>query len=253
MNIDGSGQTNLTQTSAEEHDPRWSPDGSKLAFTGGDGSLYIMDASGANQRSLGTPVNQDWAWSPDGTKIAFAARNTFNNGIARIYSVAVDGSSQNILIESASNSLIGYVAWSPDGSQIAYGNGSTIYKVSVNGGNEIKLTPDYNPLTMIVYTEGEPIWSPDGTKLIFSSNRRVNGKDEKGLFVMNSDGSNQTLLLSQPYIPGGALKWSTDGLKIAYLLKANTGKTYIHIMNPDGTGDVQLPTAMTSSNFSWFH
>jgi len=254
MNIDGSGKKNLTQSSGAEGDPLWSPDGSKIAFIGNDDSIYIMDADGTNRVSLGTPVNQAWAWSPDGTKIAFATRNIFNNGIARIHTVAVDGSGQNIVIESASNSTINYVAVSPDSSQIAYGNGTSIYKVSVNGGTEIKLTPDYNPPSFTVYVEGDPTWSADGTKLIFVSDRSVNYKSEKGLFVMNSDGSNQTLLVSQPYIPGGALKWSTDGLKIAYLLKDHiTFKTQIHLMNVDGTGDIQLSPIVAASNFSWFH
>src|SRR5687768_14090013 len=60
--------------------PRWSPDGSQLAFLsdrdGGAPQLYVMPASGGEGRKL-TSLEKGAgaaAWSPDGTQIAFAAR-----------------------------------------------------------------------------------------------------------------------------------------------------------------------------------
>ncbi len=51
INTDGSGMMNLTRNPADDYSPRWSPDGSQVAFqTDRDGNweIYRMDADGAN-------------------------------------------------------------------------------------------------------------------------------------------------------------------------------------------------------------
>ena len=76
MNPDGSGQVNLTNTSATEHDPNWSPDGSKIVFKDGTRGFFVMNADGSGVTDLGSGPTPDFypAWSPDGTKIAFSAQ-----------------------------------------------------------------------------------------------------------------------------------------------------------------------------------
>lgn len=66
---------------------------------------------------------------------------------------------------------------SPNGNEIAFTYKGDIYKVGVNGGSAIRLTsqPSY---------ESNPIWSPDGTKIAFASDRN-GGRD---LFIMPSNG-----------------------------------------------------------------
>ena len=52
MNADGSDQTNLTNSAAEDFYPAWSPDGTSIAFQSGpsgNGDIWIMDADGKNQ------------------------------------------------------------------------------------------------------------------------------------------------------------------------------------------------------------
>ena len=66
---------------------------------------------------------------------------------------------------------------SPDGSQIAFTYKGDIYKVAANGGKAVRLTsqPSY---------ESAPVWSPDGKKIAFASDR--NGGSD--VFIMDADG-----------------------------------------------------------------
>jgi dipeptidyl aminopeptidase/acylaminoacyl peptidase len=78
MNPDGSGQTNLTNDPAEDTDPVWSPDGTRIAFvkaSEGHRNIYVMNADGSGQTNLTPgPVTTGQAnegtnptWSPDGS------------------------------------------------------------------------------------------------------------------------------------------------------------------------------------------
>jgi Tol biopolymer transport system component len=99
---------------------------------------------------------------------------------------------------------------------------------------------------LINLTNGEPIegnaaprWSPDGTHLLFCSNR--DGDTE--LFIMDPNGENQVQLTNNGWTDNSA-SWSPDGRKIAY---ANSLTNYpqIHVMNRDGSYDFALTSSLT--------
>jgi TolB protein len=77
-----------------------------------------------------------------------------------------------------------------------------------------------------------PSWSPDGTRILFTSNR--DGDDE--LFVMDADGRNVRQLTRnrrQDQTP----QWSPDSEWIAFASdRARRGEPEIHVMRADGTG-----------------
>jgi len=57
MNADGSNQVDLTNTSANDIEPSWSPNGAKIAFVSygdhtGTGSVYVMNSNGTGQQRL---------------------------------------------------------------------------------------------------------------------------------------------------------------------------------------------------------
>ncbi len=79
MNADGTDQTRLTSTTANESNPRFSPNGEKLAFDKatppGTADLYLMNPDGTDQTRLTSdPGSEEFpAFSPDGEQLAFAS------------------------------------------------------------------------------------------------------------------------------------------------------------------------------------
>jgi len=149
MNSDGSGQRNLTNNSAGDSQPAWSPDGTKIAFTRGE--IFVMNADGSGQTGLGA-VGEDPAWSPDGTKIAFA-------GGGEIFVMNADGSNQTWLAEGSTPT------WSPDGTKIAFGRwvgeSTEIVAMNTDGSGQTVLTSDFFCII------SDPAWSPDGEMIAF--------------------------------------------------------------------------------------
>jgi len=93
MNADGSDPRRLTDNSADDWSPAWSPDGMQIAFTSardGNYEIYVMDADGSNQRRLSDSDDFDWGpdWSPDSTQIAFTSNR---DGRDEIYVMNSDG------------------------------------------------------------------------------------------------------------------------------------------------------------------
>jgi hypothetical protein len=110
VNVDGTGQTQLTNTADEyEFAPNYSPDGSKVIYSKADSSfeivdLWTMNADGSSEAQL-TDLG-GWAseptWSPDGTKIAFT-RDSDGMGSASqdLVTASADGSNVQPLHASA--------------------------------------------------------------------------------------------------------------------------------------------------------
>jgi Tol biopolymer transport system component len=79
VNADGSGQTNLTNNTANDATADWSPDGTKITFgsyrdNSSQDEMYVMNADGTGQAQLFDSNSTDegsQAWSPDGTKLVF--------------------------------------------------------------------------------------------------------------------------------------------------------------------------------------
>ena len=78
MNSDGSNPTKLTKLGAKSKYPRWSPDGSRIAFEtdwGGNEDIYVMRADGGALTNVTNHPGRERnaAWSPDGARIVFAS------------------------------------------------------------------------------------------------------------------------------------------------------------------------------------
>ena len=75
------------------------------------------------------------------------------------------------------------------------------------------------------------VWSPDGSKVAFLSNRDGNFE----IYVMNADGSNEINLTQHPGYDVDP-SWSPDGRKLAFQRDRSTPRWAFFVMNADGTG-----------------
>ena len=132
---------------------------------------------------------------------------------------------------------------SPDGTKIAFysdrdGN-DEVYVMNADGSHQRNLsnnTAPGNNLGVTKYLDRFPSWSPNGTKIAFSSGR-VNDAKGEGIWVMNADGSNQTELFNSA-VNDTQPSWSPDGSKIVFQYGED-----LYVMNADGSS----PLALTSN------
>ena len=148
MNSDGSNQTRLTNTIAEELEPSLSADGSRIAFVSaiggnlGNHQIYVMNSDGTNQTRLTNNTTNDFyqSFSPDGSKIIFSSNRD-------IFVMNPDGTNQISLTNNQQTNhpwIAVYPTFSPDGSKIAYqrsvGRKYEIYVMNSDGTNQTRLT-----------------------------------------------------------------------------------------------------------------
>ena len=76
VRTDGTGDRQLTRSESQDVDPRWSPDGKRIAFLSdrdGKNAIWLIDPDGGEPRKLTNepaPI-REFIWSPDGKSIAF--------------------------------------------------------------------------------------------------------------------------------------------------------------------------------------
>jgi Tol biopolymer transport system component len=239
ISIDGTGEQQLTNSPADEYDPAWSPDGSKIAFVrndGGNRDIWVMNPDGSGQlRLTGSSASDRYpSWSPDGKAIAFRSNRSPSTSFD-IWKMAADGSGAVRVTADAGmwgSSLETTPRWSPDGRALAFvsdrdGN-HEIYVTAADGSNPRQMTN--NPAS-----DQFPTWSPDGTQITFGTNR--DGNEE--IYSMRAgDGSGATNLTANPATDRYPA-WSPDGTKIAFRSSRAHGFD-IFLMNPDGSEPTQL-------------
>jgi TolB protein len=147
VNADGTGLRPLLNRPGD-HSPRWSPDGSRVAFLsnrGGRAKLYVMSGDGSGVRSLSDDPGEDalvWRhsqiepslydpWSPDGHTIAF---HNDRDGLMAIYLVNADGTGQRRLTDP--DLAARFNGWSPQGDRIVFTSAripNDVYVINADG------------------------------------------------------------------------------------------------------------------------
>jgi Tol biopolymer transport system component len=113
INTEGTALKKLTDNTAWDGVPIYSPDGSQIAFTSerdGNSELYIMNADGSSlQRVTNNSASDNLSsWSPDGSKLAFQSDR---DGNSEVYIINTDGTGATNLTVNSAEDL--YPFWSP--------------------------------------------------------------------------------------------------------------------------------------------
>jgi Tol biopolymer transport system component len=189
-----------------EHDPAWSPDGSRLVFTGLTGfddlddkrsnlDIYVVNADGTGLRRLtraraadGSPA---WSAGPGGGRIAFTRNQA---GREDVYTMRPDGTDlERVTFRSGFDP-----SWSPDGSKLAFARRGQIYVVAADGRG----------LRMLTHRPGnnQPAWSPDGKRIAFV--RTIANPEVERIYTVGADGRGLRLVTSTTIgMPLGPIDW----------------------------------------------
>ena len=251
MNTDGQGAP-VTKGAANDLDPAWSPDGTRIAFARLDGpdnyNIYVMNADGSGVTRLTAEPRSDRypAWSPDGSKIAFRGYPPSGSG-TQIFTMNPDGSGQAAVPNSAGGDQ---PSWAPDGKRIAY----TLTYQKTDPATGAPLTnPDGTPVTdddiAVINTDGSglvnltnnpstsdryPSWSPTNADLILFRRLDPSGAGRE-LFSITV-GSHTVTNLSSNLRVGRAAAWSPDGKNIVFVSYRDPEKDLeIWLSSFDGT------------------
>jgi dipeptidyl aminopeptidase/acylaminoacyl peptidase len=260
--IDSKKNHQLTFGEKSSTNPKWSPDGSWIAFTSNrkdnKNNLYLLSVNGGEAEPL-TDVKSsvgNFEWSPDGRWIAFTmtdpkteeeekndkAKNDFrwvneNLKLARLYVLPVqkdaNGKREPRKL-TTENYHVTEFDWSNDGSRIAFTHAKTpiandwttadVSIIEVTGGK----------VTVLANTkaaESNPLFSPDGKAIAIIVTDDPPRWAQAGLIQIfpSSGGQAKTMVASHDGQPGIA-GWSNDSKRIYFSEVKGTG-TQIYVLD----------------------
>ncbi|MBO6615893.1 MULTISPECIES: hypothetical protein [Gracilimonas] len=221
MNTDGSGVKKLVDFNGlSSFQPSWGPDGQQIVFTSakmgihGEPAIFLMNADGSNKRPM--KVYPEYP------------------------AIAIGGDSPVL---------------SPDGSRIAYevcsncgGAGGRNFEIMVYDFETDSITR----VTNNHWPDRHPSWSPDGTKLAFSTelpyaDTNIRGFKQDIYTISLEDG---TLTRITNTGNASAANWSPDGRFIAYQTSVGGEQSYIYDLENNSTTQL-LPGFRTSFGIQW--
>jgi len=249
MDYDGANQRQLTSLRSISLTPRWSPDGSRIAFTcfapyngvtSAQICMYSMDTCKlvAFPRFRGTNITP--AWSPDGSQIIFSSSMQSN---PELYVSDINGGRPKRLTFSSGANMS--PAWNPKtGQTVAFvsdrGGTPQLYLMNSDGTSAAKVDlPDKGYVI-------DPAWSPNGQLLTFSW-RLPN--DNYDIFVMDA-ASRQLVELTRDQGRNERPSWAPDGRHIVFE-STRTGSRQIWTMLADGSQPHQLTFSGENESPNW--
>ncbi len=235
VGTDGSSHRKLTSEDRSESSPRWSPDGTRIAFVSGstEGSEIYVYWVETGQIARLTQLERSpggIAWSPNGRQIAFTmlvpeARPVFATMPAK---PAGAEWADPPIVETR-------VRHEADGSGVIEPGFRHIFVIPADGGSARQITAGD-------FQHGAPVWGADGRSILFNANRRPGWEwelDQSDIYQISlNDGV--TVPLTSRNGPDGGQVVSPDGSSVAFTSFEDRVRTYqtqdLHLMRADGSG-----------------
>jgi Tol biopolymer transport system component len=207
VRIDGQEMQRLTSTPGYDAEATVSPDGKTIVWTSvkdGDLDLYAMNLDGSNPRRLTNEIGYDGGafFSPDSKRIVYRASHPTDQaeidkykdllrqalvepGQLEIFVMNADGGSQRAVTSNGASNFSPF--YFPDGKRIIFssnietkGEGGRpsfhLYAVGEDGQGLERLTFDG-------HFNSFPMFSPDGTRLVWVSDRQAKTPGEFNVFL----------------------------------------------------------------------
>jgi Tol biopolymer transport system component len=231
------------------------------------GTIFMAARDGSGERQLTTPpgkAGDDYPdVAPDGSFVAFQRCGRRDCGI---YTVRPDGTGVDRVDHRCTRRRCpenSYPAVSPDGEQIAFVHlfakpGSRrvhvgIYRMRLDGSHVRRVTlPGRRDVE-----DGDPQWSPDGTRIVFVRHHFTESGDRQAVFLVAADGTGVRRLTPYRLRAGDGPDWSPDGSQILFRSPETEDflDSDIWTIHPDGTGLRQVThagsqTKVYSASFS---
>ena len=263
MAIGGGAPTRIAEGLAYEQQPRFSPDGRRIAFTsdrGGGDNIWIMNADGSDKRQLTKEdfrlLNQP-SWSPDGRFIAakkhFTTGRSLGTGEVWLYHVSGGGGVPLVKKPNEQHQKeLGEPTYAPDGKAIYFTKNITpgpIFQYAQDSNTNLFEIQRYElatgEVTTVVTGAGgsvRPTPSPDGRKIAFVRRERARSKlyvkdlvsgEERKLYDALDQDVQETWAVSGVY-PNMA--WTPDSRSILFWAG---GK--IRRLEAEGGAAVEIP------------
>ena len=238
MNDDGSRRRKLTHsTQATHRAPRWSPDGTQIAFTRymdrtqrqTTSEVFIMNADGTQPQRLthNTVIDAYPSWSPDGRSLVFTSTRS---GRWEVFVIDLATHAVTQLTGGDEETASASPDWSPDGTRIAFERfirkpgivPKTIYVMSAEGHHQHPALPDPGPNDPPTFRYF-PRWSADGQRILFAEVQWFPGGDVEKLIVQRIGGGKQVITdindrLGNKWLGAGA-SWMEQDRAILFSLK----------------------------------
>ncbi len=223
----------LTTSPIDKRYPIWIEDAKKIMYRTNNAEMFIIDLKDKKEIKILDKfgVITDPAWSEVNKHLAFTRYEGSLKDESEVWTIKLNGEEQRVLTNEQGMQY--NPAWSPDGKTIVYTSAKIfgtheIWVMDKDGRNHKKLTENIDKFDIL------PVFSPDGEKIAFASNKSGNFD----IWIMDKDGKDLKNLTKTESLDTKP-SFSPDGKEIIFT-STRSGSLQLWTIGVDGTNPRQI-------------